>query len=62
MKRKISSGRYGMALTIDDDLFAIAKELAAVQQKNVGVPLLMRRGSTPVTLELVSQLRDELPE
>jgi hypothetical protein len=32
---------------------------AGKAQRN-GIPLL-RRGSTPVTLELVNQLRDELP-
>lgn len=72
-------------LTIDDDVLAAAKDLAARQNKSVGevisallrqalspkaanaqfrdgVPLLpARTGSTPVTPELVNQLRDELP-
>jgi hypothetical protein len=74
-------------LTIDDDVLAAARGLAARQQKNVGevisalarqalrrdldiaaaptrngVPLLPRRADAkPVTLEIVNQLRDELP-
>ncbi len=72
-------------LTIDDDVLAAAKGLAARQRKTVGevisslarqalqpttarrtvrngVPLLANRaGAAPVTPELVSQLRDELP-
>ena len=72
-------------LTIDDDVLAAAKGLAARQHKSVGevisamsrqalrpeaarrkarngVPLLaVRAGAAPVTLEMVNQLRDELP-
>jgi len=72
-------------LTIDDDVLAAAKGLAARQHKSVGevisalsrqalrptaarrkarngVPLLaVRAGAAPVTLEIVNQLRDELP-
>ena len=72
-------------LTIDDDVLAAAKGLAARQNKSLGevisvlartalkspvtsrktrngVPLLpVRAGTAPVTLELVNQLRDELP-
>lgn len=72
-------------LTLDDDVLAAAKGLAARQRKTVGeviselarqallpsaprsnmrngVPLLaVRSGVAPVTLELVNQLRDELP-
>ena len=72
-------------LTIDDDVLAAAKGLAARQNKSVGevisalsrqalkstasrrqvrngVPLLAARANAaPVTPELVSQLRDELP-
>jgi hypothetical protein len=72
-------------LSIEDDVLAAAKELAAREGKTVGeviselarkalspkrpnrrtrngVPLLpVRPGSTPVTLELVNRLRDELP-
>ena len=72
-------------LTIDDDVLAAARALAARQRKTVGevisslarqalqptaasrpvrngVPLLAnRKGSAPVTPELVRQLRDELP-
>ena len=71
-------------LTIDDDVLAAARGLAARQHKTVGevisgltrqalrptavgrgvrngVPLLaVRAGATPVTPELVNQLRDEL--
>lgn len=71
-------------LTIDDDVLAAAKALAARQHKSVGevisalsraslrparrrasvrngIPLLPDRGgATPVTPELVNQLRDEL--
>lgn len=71
-------------LSIDDDVLAAAKGLAARQHKTVGevlselarqalrpasskprrerngVPLLAQKaGATPVTLELVNQLRDE---
>jgi hypothetical protein len=73
-------------LTIDDDVLAAAKALAAVQHKSAGevisalarqalqpapsnvrtrngVPLLaVQSNATPVTQELVNQLRDELPE
>ena len=72
-------------LSIEDDVLAAAKELAAREGKSVGevistlarealrpkrtgrrtrngVPLLpVRSGSKRVTLELVNQLRDELP-
>jgi hypothetical protein len=72
-------------LSIDDDILAAAKELAAKQRKSIGevlsslarealrprkqtrrtrngVPLLpVRPDALPVTLELVNQLRDELP-
>ena len=72
-------------LSIDDDVLAAAKTLAAQQHKSVGevisslsrqalrpvatraatrngIPLLpVRKQSTPVTPELVNQLRDELP-
>jgi len=72
-------------LTIDDDVLAAAKGLAARQHKSVGevisalsrqalrptaarrkarngVPLLaVRAGAAPVTLEMVNQLRAELP-
>lgn len=72
-------------LSIDDDVLAAAKAMAALQHKSVGevisalsrqalrsskpggdtrngVPLLpTRQGATPVTPELVNQLRDELP-
>ena len=72
-------------LTIDDDVLAAAKGLAARQHKSLGevisalsrqalrptaatpkarngVPLLMARAAaTPVTPEMVNQLRDELP-
>jgi len=72
-------------LTIDDDVLAAAKGLAARQHKSVGevisalsrqalrptaarrkarngVPLLaVRAGAAPVTLEMVNQLRDDLP-
>ena len=72
-------------LTIDDDVLAAAKGLAARQNKSVGeviaaltrqalrrpaarrqvrngVPLLAARANAaPVTPELVSQLRDDLP-
>ncbi len=72
-------------LSIEDDVLAAAKELAAREGKSVGevistlarealrpkrtgrrtrngVPLLpLRSGSKRVTLELVNQLRDELP-
>lgn len=72
-------------LTIDDDVLAAAKGLAARQHKTVGevisiltrqalrpnpsrvnsrngIPLLpVRPDATPVTLELVNRLRDELP-
>ena len=73
-------------LTIDDDVLAAARGLAARQNKSLGevisalsrqslrpaakgrrkarngVPLLsVRAGSEPVTMELVNQLRDELP-
>ncbi len=71
-------------LTIDDDVLAAAKGLAAKQRKSVGevlsalarqslrpskpghhvrngIPLLpVRSGITPVTPEIVNQLRDEL--
>ena len=71
-------------LSIDDDVLAAAKGLAARQHKTVGevlselarqalrptpsklrrerngIPLLAQKaGATPVTLELVNQLRDE---
>jgi hypothetical protein len=73
-------------LTIDDDVLAAAKALAALQHKSAGEVLSAlarqalrpavattrsRNGITllpvnpkaaPVTLELVNQLRDELPE
>ncbi len=72
-------------LSIDDDVLAAAKAMAAQQHKTVGevislltrqalrphqdfshtrngIPLLPNRSLTkPVTLELVNQLRDELP-
>jgi hypothetical protein len=72
-------------LSIDDDILAAAKELAAKQRKSIGevlsslarealrprkqtrrtrngVPLLpVSPNALPVTLELVNQLRDELP-
>ncbi|MGB2623651.1 MAG: hypothetical protein WA857_05225 [Candidatus Acidiferrum sp.] len=72
-------------LSIDDDILAAAKELAARQRKSVGeilsslarealsprkqsrrtrngVPLLpVRPNAAPVTLDLVNQLRDDLP-
>jgi hypothetical protein len=72
-------------LTIDDDVLAAAKELAAregkslgevlsslarealrpnkqAQSKRNGVPLLPTHSdATPITLELVNRLRDELP-
>lgn len=72
-------------LSIDDDVLAAAKGLAARQRRPLGevisalarqalrpnvasgdvrngVPLLrVRADATPVTLELVNQLRDELP-
>lgn len=74
-------------LTIDDDVLAAARGLAARQHKNVGevisalarqalrrdldlataptrngVPLLPRSADArPVTLEIVNQLRDEMP-
>jgi len=72
-------------LSIEDDVLAAAKELAAREGKSVGevisslarqalrpkntakrtrngVPLLpLRPGSKRVTLEMVNQLRDELP-
>jgi hypothetical protein len=72
-------------LSIEDDVLAAAKELAAREGKSVGevisalarealrpkktgrrtrngVPLLpVRSGTTRVTLELVNQLRDEMP-
>jgi hypothetical protein len=59
-------------LTIDDDVLAAAKGLAARQNKTIGevisalsrngVPLLnVRPGAMPVTPEMVSELRDELP-
>lgn len=72
-------------LTIDDDVLAAARELAARQHISVGeviskltrqalrphgasrevrngVPLLpLRAEAVPVTLELVNQLRDDLP-
>ncbi len=72
-------------LSIDDDILAAAKELAAKQRKSIGevlsslarealrprkqtrrtrngVPLLpVRPNAMPITLELVNQLRDELP-
>ena len=72
-------------LTIDDDVLAAARGLAARQNKSLGevisalsrqalrppnvrrrvrngVPLLpVRAGTAPVTPELVSRLRDELP-
>ena len=74
-------------LTIDDDVLAAARELAATQCKSLGevlsslarealhprtgggptharngVPLLpVRADCKPITLELVNQLRDELP-
>lgn len=72
-------------VTIDDDVLAAAKGLAARQRKSVGevisalarqallpavpqagirndVPLLpVRSGATPITSEMVNQLRDELP-
>lgn len=72
-------------VTIDDDVFAAAKELAARERKSIGevlsslarealrpekqtrrkrngIPLLpVRPDAKPVTLELVNQLRDDLP-
>jgi hypothetical protein len=72
-------------LTIDDDVLAAARSLAARERKSLGevisalsrqalrppaprarvrngLSLLpLRAGSTPVTLELVNALRDELP-
>lgn len=72
-------------LSIDDDILAAAKELAAKHRKSIGevlsslarealrprkqtrrtrngVPLLpVRPDAMPVTLEMVNQLRDELP-
>ncbi len=72
-------------LTIDDDVLATTKEMAARQHKSVGeiisglarqalssapapsgerngiALLAVRPTSAPVTLELVNQLRDELP-
>lgn len=72
-------------LTIDDDVLAAAKALAARQNKSVGevisaltrqalrptasrrkvrngvLLLAVRPDAAPVTPELVSQLRDELP-
>ncbi len=72
-------------LSIDDDVLATVKEMAAHQQKSIGevlsnlarkallpsnapteerngIPLLnLREKAAPVTLELVNQLRDELP-
>lgn len=40
----------------------LARGTRAARTERNGVPLLpSRRGSTPVTPELVSQLRDELP-
>lgn len=72
-------------ITIDDDILAAAKELAAKEGKTIGevlsslareslrpqkqarrtrngVPLLpVRPDAKPVTLELVNQLRDDLP-
>lgn len=72
-------------ISIDDDVLAAAKELAAKERKTIGevlsslarealrpqkparrtrngVPLLpVRPGVKPVTLELVNQLRDDLP-
>ena len=72
-------------ITIDDDVLAAAKELAAKGRKTIGevlsalarealrrqeqarrtrngVPLLpVRPGAKPITLELVNQLRDDLP-
>jgi Bacterial antitoxin of type II TA system, VapB len=71
-------------LTIDDDVLAEAKRVAALQNKTVGevisalarqalcrvatspktrngVPLLsVRAGATPVMLDMVNELRDEL--
>lgn len=73
-------------LSIDDDVLAAARGLAALQHKSAGeviseltrqalqpkaqkaktrnsMPLLpVRAGATAVILELVNQLRDELPE
>lgn len=72
-------------LTIDDDVLAAARSLAARERKSLGevisalsrqalrpaapparvrngLPLLpLRADATPVTLELVNALRDELP-
>lgn len=73
-----------ITLTIDDDVFSIAKDLATRQHKTVGeiisalarqalqapvteqifrgcVPVLTKQG-TPITMKLVNQLRDEIPE
>ena len=65
-------------LTIDDDVFAVAKVLAAKQGKTIGevistlarrslekstrngVPLLHASNHTPVTMEIVKQLSDEI--
>jgi hypothetical protein len=82
----LCEGNMRTTLTIDDDVLAAAKGLAARQHKSVGevisalarqalrpvntlssnarngVPLLaVRTGATPVTPELVNELRDELP-
>jgi hypothetical protein len=73
-------------LTIDDDVLAVAKRLAALRHKTIGevisalarqalllpaatgpetrngLPLLnVRPGAMPVTLKMVTELRDESP-
>jgi len=41
---------------------ALTRSTRGVKAERNGVPLLpVRRGATPVTMELVNQLRDELP-
>lgn len=81
----IASSPMRTTVTIDDDILAAAKELAAKERKTIGevlsslarealrpqkpsrrtrngVPLLpVRPDAKPVTLELVNQLRDDLP-
>jgi hypothetical protein len=51
-------------LEIDDDVLAAAKLLAEREHRSArnGIPLLpSERAASPVTLELVNQLRDEEP-
>ena len=53
--------------TVGEVISALARQgltrsTRGVKAERNGVPLLpVRRGATPVTMELVSQLRDELP-